>query len=57
MLKKGDKVRFIDSEKDKQLGVLIICNITDDIATLGSGDYATFGQNMCNAKLTELIKA
>jgi len=57
MLKKGDRVRFIDAEKDKQFGVLIIFNIKDDIATLGSGDYATLGQNMCNAKLTELKRA
>jgi hypothetical protein len=47
-------VRFIDPDKDKQFGVLIIFNIKGDIATLGSGDYSTLGQNMCNAKLTEL---
>ena len=57
MFKVNDRVRFINSEKDKQFGVLIIFNIKGDIATLGSGDYATLGQNMCNAKLSELKKA
>ena len=54
MFKEQDRVRFIDSEKDKQFGGLIIFNIKGDIATLGSGDYANLGQNMCNAKRTEL---
>jgi len=57
MFKEQDRVRFIDTEKDKQFGVLIIFNITGDIATLGSGDYASLGQNMCNAKLSELKPA
>ena len=57
MFKEQDRVRFIDTEKDKQFGVLIIFNIKSDIATLGSGDYANLGQNMCNAKLTELKRA
>jgi hypothetical protein len=57
MFKVNDRVRFIDTEKDKQFGVLIIFNIKGDIATLGSVDYASLGQNMCNAKLTELKKA
>jgi len=43
MLKNGDRVRFIDAEKDKQFGVLIIFKIKGDIATLGSGHYATLG--------------
>jgi len=54
MFKEQDRVRFIDKEKDKQYGVLIIFNIKGEIATLGSGDYSTFGQNLCNAKLSEL---
>jgi len=57
MFKEQDRVRFIYTEKDKQFGVLIIFNITGDIATLGSGDYASLGQNMCNAKLSELKRA
>lgn len=57
MFKINDRVRFIDTEKDKQFGILIIFIIKGDIATLGSGDYATLGQNMCNAKLSELKKA
>ena len=54
MFKENDRVRFVDKEKDKQFGVLVIFNLKGDIATLGSGDYATFGQNLCNAKLSEL---
>jgi hypothetical protein len=54
MFKEQDRVRFIDPDKDKQFGILIIFNITGDIATIGSGDYSTIGQNMCNSKLTEL---
>ncbi len=57
MFKINDRVRFIDTEKDKQFGILIIFSIKGDIATLGSGDYATLGQNMRNAKLSELKKA
>jgi len=57
MFKEQDRVRFIDTEKDKQFGILIILNIKGDIATLGSGDYATLGQSMCNAKLSELKRA
>lgn len=57
MLKKQDRVRFIDKEKDKQYGVLIIFNIKGDTAMLGSGDYASFGDKLCNAKLSELKKA
>lgn len=57
MFKEQDRVRFIDPDKDKQFGVLIIFNIKGDIATLGSGDYTTLGQNMCNAKLSELKRA
>jgi len=57
MFNEQDRVRFIDTEKDKQFGVLIIFNITGDIATLGSGDYASLGQNMCNSKLSELKRA
>lgn len=57
MFKEQDRVRFIDAEKDEQFGVLIIFNITGDIATLASGDYATLGQNRCNAKLSELKPA
>lgn len=57
MLKLNDRVRFIDSDKDKQYGVLIILDIKNNIATCGSGDYATLGQNMCNAKLDELKSA
>ena len=49
MFKEQDRVRFIDTEKDKQFGVLIIFNIKGDIATLG--------QSMCNAKLSELKRA
>jgi hypothetical protein len=57
MFQEQDRVRFKDKEKDKQYGILIILNIKGDIATLGSGDYATLGQNMCNAKLTEIKRA
>lgn len=57
MFKEQDRVRFIDKEKDKQFGVLIIFSIKGNIATLGNGAYETFGQNMCNAKLTELKRA
>ena len=57
MFKEQDRVRFIDTEKDKQFGVLIIFNIKGDIATLGNGDYANLGQNMCNAKLFQNSKA
>lgn len=57
MLQVNDRVRFIDSEKDKQFGIIVIFNITGDIATCFSGDYATLGQNKCNAKLSELKKA
>ena len=56
MLKKNDRVRFKDKEKDSRYGVLIIFNIKGDIATCGSGDYASFGKNLCNAKLSELKK-
>ena len=37
--------------------VLIIFNIKGDIATLGGGDYETLGQNMCNAKLSDIKRA
>jgi hypothetical protein len=57
MLKEQDRVRFIDSEKDKELGILIIFKIKGDIATLGNGEYETFGQKMCNVKLSELRRA
>ena len=57
MFKEQDRVRFTDTVKDKQFGVLIIFNITGEIATFGSGDYASLGQNMCNAKLFELKRA
>jgi len=57
MLKETDRVRFIDERKDKLYGVLIILNIKNDIATLTSGDYATFGQSTLNAKISELKKA
>lgn len=57
MFKQGDRVRFINPNQDNKYGVLIIFNIKGDIATLGSGDYSTLGQNMCNAKLTELKHA
>ena len=54
MLKENDRVKFIDNERDKQFGILIIFKITGDIATCGSGDYTNLGQNMCNARLSEL---
>jgi len=57
MFKEQDRVRFKDKEKDKQYGVLIIFNIKGDIATLGGGDYETLGQNMCNAKLSDIKRA
>lgn len=57
MLNEQDRVRFIDLDKDKEFGVLIIFKIKDDIATLGNGEYETFGQKMCNAKLSELKRA
>lgn len=54
MIKENERVRFKDKEKDKIYDVLIILNIKGDIATLGRGEYATLGQNICNAKLSEL---
>jgi hypothetical protein len=53
----NDRVRFIDKEKDKKYGVLLVFAIKGDIATLGSGDYATLGQKMCNVSLSEIKKA
>jgi hypothetical protein len=57
MLREQDRVRFIDTEKDKQFGVLIIFNIKGDYATIGNGDYASLGQNLMTVKLTELKRA
>ena len=57
MIAQNDRVRFIDEEKDKQYGVLLVFNIKGDFATIGKGDYASLGQHLMTVKLTELKRA
>ncbi|MES2138945.1 MAG: hypothetical protein V4511_04515 [Bacteroidota bacterium] len=57
MFKKGDRVRFKDKSKDKAVGILIILDIKNGIATCCSGDYNSFGSQSCNTNLIELEKS
>lgn len=54
MLEKNDRVRFVDEKKNNQFGVLIIFRIEGDIATIGSGDYYSLGQNLMSVNLSEI---
>jgi hypothetical protein len=57
MIAQNDRVRFIDEDKNKQFGVLLVFNIKGDYATIGKGDYASLGENLMTVKLTELKRA
>ncbi len=57
MLKIGDRVRFIDSEKDKQYGVLVVINVKGQFVTCGNGDGRTYGAGLCTVHMNELKKS
>lgn len=57
MITQNDRVRFIDEDKNKQFGVLLVFNIKGEYATIGKGDYTSLGQNLMTVKLTELKRA
>ena len=54
---KHDRVRFVDEEKNKQNGVLIVLEIKSDYAVVMTGDYSSFGQPPMTVKLSELKRA
>jgi hypothetical protein len=56
MFQEQDRVRFIDAEKDKQFGVLIIQNIKGQTVTFIIGD-PYLAQGMDNADISELKRA
>lgn len=57
MIAQNDRVRFIDEDKNKQFGVLLVFNIKGDYATIGKGDFASLGQDLMTVKLIELKRA
>lgn len=54
MIRKNDRVKFIDETKEEQYGILLVFEIKGEYALIGKGDFKSLGQNLMTVKLNEL---
>jgi len=52
--KEKDRIRFIDSEKNKEFGVLVILSIKHETITVASLNYEDLGKKPMNVKENEI---
>jgi hypothetical protein len=57
MIKEKSKVRFIDSVKHEKYGVLLVFNLKNGFATIGKGDFESYGQHLMTVLINELTLA
>jgi len=54
MIRKNDRIRFIDEEKHKLHGILLVLEIKGYFALVTSGNYESFGQSPMTVPLSEI---
>ncbi|HRP53685.1 MAG TPA: hypothetical protein PLI97_09280 [Fluviicola sp.] len=57
MIKENSKVRFIDDVKHEKYGILLVFNLKNGFATIGKGDFESYGQHLMTVPINELMLA